>query len=80
MTVDEYERIGGMLDDDRIELIDGYLVKKMSKKPPHVFCTKTLWNRLGAMVGTGWMVRKEDPVRIPDFDEPEPDVVKTSRS
>jgi Uma2 family endonuclease len=22
----------------------------------------------------GWLCRKEDPVRIPDFDEPEPDV------
>jgi len=36
MTVAEYERIGGMLDDDRVELIDGYLVKKMSKNPPHI--------------------------------------------
>jgi len=29
MNVDEYERIGEMLDDPRVELIDGYLVKKM---------------------------------------------------
>ena len=26
-----------MLDDDRVELIDGYLVKKMSKNPPHIW-------------------------------------------
>jgi Uma2 family endonuclease len=35
MTVDEYERIGGLLDDPRVELIDGHLVKKMPKKPEH---------------------------------------------
>ena len=33
MTVDEYERLAGLLDDSRVELIDGYLVKKMGKKP-----------------------------------------------
>ena len=36
MSVDEYERISGMLDDDRVELIDGHLMKKMGKKPPHI--------------------------------------------
>ncbi len=40
LTVDEYERIGEMLDDPRVELIDGYLVKKMPKKPEHSWSTK----------------------------------------
>jgi len=35
MTVDEYERIGELLDDPRVELIDGHLVKKMPKNPEH---------------------------------------------
>jgi Uma2 family endonuclease len=75
MTVDEYERIGGMLDDDRVELIDGYLVKKMSKDPPHIWTVQTIYSFLAGMLPSGWTWRKEDPVRIPDFDEPEPDVV-----
>ena len=37
ITVDEYERMAGALNDDRVELIDGYLVTKMGKKPPHVW-------------------------------------------
>jgi Uma2 family endonuclease len=74
MTVDEYERIGGMLEDDRIELIDGYLVKKMSKKPPHVATVKRIYGIVPGMLPVGWTWQKEDPVRIPDFDEPEPDV------
>jgi Uma2 family endonuclease len=74
MTVDEYERIGRMLDDDRIELIDGYLVKKMSKNPPHIWSVKTTLKLLAGLLPRGWTWRKEDPVRIPDFDEPEPDI------
>jgi hypothetical protein len=27
MTIDEYERLAGLLDDPRVELIDGYLVR-----------------------------------------------------
>jgi len=36
MTVDEYERLAesGVLDDPRVELINGLLVKKMTQKPP----------------------------------------------
>ena len=28
-TVDEYERMAGVLDGSRVELIDGYLVRKI---------------------------------------------------
>ena len=35
-TAEEYEQIAEILDDNRVELIDGYLVKKMTKLPPHV--------------------------------------------
>jgi Uma2 family endonuclease len=75
MTVDEYERIGGMLNDpDKVELIDGYVVWKMSKNPPHVATVKRTYETLDALLPAGWTWQKEDPVRIPDFNEPEPDV------
>jgi Uma2 family endonuclease len=75
MTVDEYERLAdaAILADDRIELIDGYLVRKMGKKPPHIYSVDAILKALEATL-PGWWCRKEDPVRIPDFDEPEPDV------
>jgi Uma2 family endonuclease len=75
ITVDEYERMNGVLNDERVELIDGYLVTKMGKNPPHVWAVNSLAELLRAMLGSGWCVRKEDPARIPDYDEPEPDVV-----
>jgi Uma2 family endonuclease len=64
----------GILDDDRIELIDGYLLKKMGKKPPHVWAVHTTEELLRALLPPGWCIRREGPVRIPDFDEPEPDL------
>ena len=75
MTVEEYERMAaaGVLDDPRVELINGYLVKKMGKNPPHIWTVDAIIEALRAALPHMWC-RKEDPVRIPDFDEPEPDV------
>ena len=74
MTVDEYERIGEMLDDPRVELIDGHLVKKMLKNPEHSWSTKQVFKALERLLPAGWTWRTEQPVRIPAYDEPEPDV------
>jgi Uma2 family endonuclease len=76
ITVDEYERMAGALNDDRVELIDGYLVTKMGKKPPHVWSVDCLDELFRAMlIGAALCVRKENPLRIVEFDEPEPDVL-----
>jgi Uma2 family endonuclease len=73
-TVDEYERMAEVLDGCRVELIDGYLVKKMPKKPPHVWAVRCIVEAMPSLLPPGWTWWKEDPVRIPAFDEPEPDV------
>ena len=74
MTVDEYHRIGELLDDPRVELIDGYLVKKMPKNPEHSWTTKEVLKALDARLQPGWTSRQEQPVLIPAYDEPEPGV------
>jgi Uma2 family endonuclease len=74
MTVDEYERIGELLDDPRVELIDGHLVKKMPKNPEHSWSTKQVFKALERLLPAGWTWRSQQPVRIPMYDEPEPDV------
>jgi len=74
MTVDEYERIGELLDDPRVELIDGHLVKKMPKNPEHSWTTKQVFKALARLLPAGWTWRTEQPVRFPAYDEPEPDV------
>jgi len=76
INVREYERIvaAGALDDERLELIDGYMVKKMPKNPPHSWSTKVLVKALERLLNPGWTWRMEQPVRIPQYNEPEPDI------
>jgi Uma2 family endonuclease len=74
ITVDEYERMAGTLEDDRVELVDGYLVTKMTQKPPHVWAVEATDDSLSALLPRGWFTREEKPVRIPAFDEPQPDL------
>ena len=77
ITVDEYERIiasGALEDPSRVELIDGYMVDKMGKNAGHRYTTKEALKALDNRLPAGWTSRKEEPVRIPEFDEPEPDI------
>jgi Uma2 family endonuclease len=76
MDVDRYERLvqAGVLNDPQIELIQGLLVNKTGKNTPHVSTTERLRRGLDRVTPAGWYVRDEKPVRIPDFDEPEPDL------
>jgi Uma2 family endonuclease len=73
-TVDEYERMAPVLDDPRVELVDGYVVRKMGKKPPHIWSVGRIFKTLDFLRTDRWTCRKDDPIRIPDFDEPEPDI------
>jgi Uma2 family endonuclease len=77
ITVDEYERIiaaGALEDPAGVELIDGELVDKMGKTAEHGYASKQTLKALEGRLPKGWASRKEEPVRIPDYDEPEPDV------
>jgi Uma2 family endonuclease len=83
ITVDEYERIiasGALEDPDGVELIDGYMVDKMGKSAEHGYATKKTLRALDTRLPPGWTWRAEQPVRIPEFDEPEPDVTVVSGS
>ena len=76
-TVDEYERIilsGALKDPGRIELVNGYMVDKMAKSPQHGYSTRKALDGLVSLIGPGFTWRSEQPVRIPEYDEPEPDV------
>jgi Uma2 family endonuclease len=77
ITVDEYERIieaGALEDPSGVELIDGYMVEKMGKNAAHRYTTKETLKALDSRLPAGWTSQKEEPVRIPPYDEPEPDV------
>jgi Uma2 family endonuclease len=77
MTVDRYERLAesGVLDDPQVELISGLLVRKMTQKPRHVAARELAAVAIEALLPAGWYIREQNPLRILDYDEPEPDIV-----
>jgi Uma2 family endonuclease len=75
-SVDEYHRMidAGILDeDDGVELLEGYVVLKMARNPPHDTALQRTRKRIEALVPLGWEVRIQCAVTLPDS-EPEPDV------
>ena len=77
MTVDRYERLAeiGVLDDPQVELIGGLLVRKMTRKPRHVAACELVAGAIAVLLPSGWYIREQNPLRIPEYDEPEPDLV-----
>ena len=61
-------------EDDPVELLDGWLVRKMPKHSPHTTSTLLTTDRLKALVPEGWHVRSQEPVTLAES-EPEPDVM-----
>ena len=60
---------------DRLELIEGILVEKMTKRPPHSVSSELSRLAIDRAIPAGWHVRMEKPVRIPSrCSMPEPDL------
>ena len=78
ISVDQYEamvRAGIFTKHDQLELIEGLLVKKMTKGTRHSTASEKGWRAIHRFVPTGWHIRIEKPVRIPgEASEPEPDL------
>ncbi len=76
LTVEQYlamAEAGILTEEDRIELLEGWLVEKMTKHPPHAATTRRLWRLLERAAPAGWLVLSQDPIRTGDS-APEPDV------
>jgi Uma2 family endonuclease len=77
LSVEQYHQmihLGILTDDDPVELLEGWLVYKMPKNPPHRVTTKLTRDTLGDVVPPGWYVDSQEPITLEDS-EPEPDVV-----
>jgi Uma2 family endonuclease len=78
LSVEQVEamiRSGLLTKHDRLELIEGVLVRKMTKGGRHSSGSGRCWRAIHAALPPGWHVRVEAPVRLPGRDSlPEPDV------
>lgn len=75
-TVDEYHamaRNGILTEDDAVELLEGWLVHKMTKNPPHTATTRYTRAALEKCLPSGYFVDSQEPITLSDS-EPEPDV------
>ncbi len=74
-TVEEYERLGeiGVLTPkDRVELIEGWIVDKMTQNPPHMSTVTRINRVLARLLPDEWLLRVQGPIRL-KTSEPEPD-------
>jgi Uma2 family endonuclease len=63
---------GVLKSGDPVELLEGWLVEKMTKNPPHRIATRRTRVALESIVPSGWYVDTQEPIVTADS-EPEPD-------
>jgi Uma2 family endonuclease len=75
-TIEQYHELiaKGILDDRRVELLNGDIVEVPPEGMPHaVYCGRTV-KYLGNLLGERAELREAHPITLPNDSEPEPDV------
>jgi Uma2 family endonuclease len=65
---------GILLEDDRVELIDGEIVEMSPIGSRHAACVSRLVALLTNRLGSSAVIFPQNPVRLGDFLEPQPDI------
>lgn len=76
-TVDEYYAMGAagiFTEDDRIELIEGEIIEMAAIGSHHAACVHRLNRMLVQQTGERAVVLVQNPVRLSDLTEPQPDL------
>ncbi|HKB05182.1 MAG TPA: Uma2 family endonuclease [Gemmataceae bacterium] len=74
-SVNRYQRMietGILTAEDKVELLENYVVLKMPRNPPHDGTIQVISKRLGRRIPTGWDLRVQLSIVLPDS-QPEPD-------
>ena len=77
LSIEQYHAIiqaGILTDDDSVELLEGWLVFKIPKNPPHRATTRLVRTALENILPAGWYVDSQEPITLSNS-EPEPDIV-----
>src|SRR4051812_43584286 len=78
-SVDDYFKLmdsGVLGEDDNVELLEGWIVPKMVKKPPHDGTIDIVLTRLSRLLPNGWYIRVQNVLQT-TTSAPEPDLVIT---
>jgi len=77
LSVAQYHALidaGILMDGDPVELLEGWLVEKMTKNWSHICATRKINSTFLKLLPRGWFVMTQDPVTLATS-EPEPDVM-----
>lgn len=76
LKVSEYDALveAGLLDDERVELVEGALVNVSPQRPAHAQAVYLAGRALAEQAATGWIVRSQLPFVAGELSEPEPDL------
>lgn len=76
-TATQYDQMAGagiLTEDDRVELIDGEIFEMTPIGRRHAAAVKRLNRALSRTIGDGAQIGIQDPVRLDENNEPQPDV------
>jgi Uma2 family endonuclease len=76
-NVTEYYRMieaGILSEQDRVELLDGEIIEMSPIGSRHAACVDRLNHILSRLVGRDVIVRVQNPIRLDNFSEPQPDI------
>jgi Uma2 family endonuclease len=76
-SVHEYYRmaeVGILAEDDRVELIDGEIIQMSPIGPPHAGTVLRFSKRFEQRFGDRALVSVQNPIRLDEHNEPEPDL------
>jgi Uma2 family endonuclease len=77
LTIEDYHRMaeaGIFSPDERVELLDGTLLKMAAKETAHSSATTRTRRALEQGLRGRGLIRIQDPVQLDDLSEPEPDI------
>lgn len=79
-TVEQYHqmiRAGLLIEDDRVELLEGWIVPRLPRGPAHDATIELSYEAIRGQIPSGWRIRILSAITLGDS-EPEPDLVVAS--
>lgn len=79
LSVAQYQQMiaeGILNDEEKVELLEGYMVPKMPRNPPHDGTIQVINKRLARYLPAGWDIRVQLTLALTDS-QPEPDLAIT---
>lgn len=79
LSIAQYEAMvasGVFTKRDRLHLINGFLVAKLTEYPPHAAACEGVRQAIAPLLPPGWHLRSDKPLKLPNcISVPEPDLV-----